>query len=103
MADKSPKVTIDKPSTHKPRQPMSLTGTAPPGTAVKVRPKWEGAQISTSTDMTTRARDDGKWVMANVRAPEQDGVFEIEVEERQSVESTPATTTTTFAVKGPRK
>jgi len=53
--------------------------------------------------MTTRARDDGKWVMANVRAPEQDGVFEIEVEEQQSVESTPATTTTTFAVKGPRK
>ena len=103
MADKSPKVTIDKPSTHKPRQPMSLTGTAPPGTSVEVRPNWEDAQISPETDLTTRAKDDGKWVMANVRAPEKDGVFEIEVEERQSAESTPATTTTTFAVKGPRK
>jgi len=101
MADK-PKITIDKPSTHQPRQPMSLTGTAPPGTAVKVKPKWDEAQISTTTDTTTRARDDGRWVMANVRAPGKDGLFEIEVEE-QSVESTPATTTTTFAVKGPRK
>ena len=102
MPEKNPKVTIDKPSTHKPKQPMSLTGTAPPGTTVEVKPRWERAQASPETDMTTRARDDGKWAMANVRAPEQEGVFEIEVEQR-SVESTPATTTTTFAVKGPRK
>lgn len=103
MAEKNPKITIDKPSTHKPGQPMSLTGTAPPGTSVEVKPKWERAQVSVMAKMTTRARDDGKWSMANVQAPETTGVFEIEVEETQSVESTPATTTTTFAVKGPRK
>jgi len=103
MAGKDPKITIEKPSTHRPKQPMSLIGTAPPGTAVEVKPKWKGAQVSHMTGMTTRARDDGQWVMANVRAPEETGVFEIEVVEQHSVESTPATTTTTFAVKGGKK
>ena len=103
MAEEGSKITVKKPSTQKPRQPMTLTGTAPPGTAVKIKPKWKGAQLSPETDLTTRALEDGRWVMGNVRAPREEGVFKIEVEEQQSVESTPATTTTTFAVKGPRR
>ena len=103
MAEKEPRITIDKPSTQKPKQPMSLTGTAPSGIAIRVKPKWKGAQISRQTGLTTRARGDGKWVFANVQAPDEEGVFEIEVEEQLSVDSTAATTTTTFAVKRPGK
>lgn len=102
MAEDDRQITIKKPSTQLRRHLMTLEGTAPPGTAVEVKPNWEDNQVSPETDLTTRAGSDGRWVQGNVRTPTKDGVYRIDVKE-VSVESTPATTTTTFEVKDHRK
>jgi hypothetical protein len=80
----SGKVTVNKPSTQTQGQPVTLTGTAPPGAGVSITQDDGQHQHAT-------ANPDGQWG-AHVTAPDP-GVHTV------SVSSTDATTTTTYVVK----
>lgn len=78
------KVTVNKPSTQTQGQPVSVSGTAEPGSGITVTQSDGQRQMAT-------AGPHGEWG-ATVIAPDP-GVVTI------SVESTDATTTTTYPVR----
>ena len=92
MSQKKKKLKVDKPSTKMTRQPMSVSGTAEPGTRVSVKGHWQGEE---DKHHPATAGPDGRYG-ATLITPDQEGIFEV------SVSSTDATTTTTFPVKKKR-
>jgi len=85
-------LTVNKPKKQTPKKVMELTGTGKAGSKVSVK----GVRKELGKPVQADVGPDGKW-SANAIAPADEGVHKI------SVESSGATTSTTFEVAVPGK
>lgn len=87
-------LNVKKPRDHAPKEHVSVQGTGKPGEKVTVKGLRDG--LGREKDMRANVGDDGLWGVSGM-APDKEGVETI------SVESSGATTSTTYAVRVPAK